>query len=61
MFLYAHAPRPIRSPSGKREGSEHSRERTIYPDYEQSFVIEEAEALTDDEEPENNHVITIDI
>ncbi len=61
MFLYAHAPRPIRSPSDKREGSEQSRERTTYPDYEQSFVIEEAEPLVDAEEPENNHVITIDI
>jgi len=56
MFLRLHAPRPIGRASEYSDEREEKREKnTPYPDYEQSFIVEEYE------EPENNHVIAIDL
>jgi hypothetical protein len=56
MFLRLHAPRPIGRVPEHNENQEEKREKSNpYPDYEQSFVVEEYE------EPENNHVISIDL
>ena len=64
MFLYLHAPRPQRRPDVQvdtvaRTNTNSTREPTpinSYPDYEQSYIVEDTAP-----EPENNHVITIDI
>jgi len=53
-YIQLHAPEPPRRPLRDREEEERERNNP-YPDYEQSYIIER------DDEPENNHVITIDI
>lgn len=65
MFLYMREPRVITSPSNSakktRQPTRPAKSNpNPYPDYEQSFIIEEA-APAKLYEPENNHVIGIDI
>jgi len=56
MFLYLHAPRRIdANPPNPRTPRPRPATSSSYPDYEQSFVFE------DNQVPEDNHVITIDI
>jgi len=56
MFLYLHAPRRIdANPPNPRGLSPRPAASSPYPDYEQSFVME------DQHQPEHNHVVTIDI
>ena len=59
MFLYLHEPRLTHAnPPNPRHDIKSTREpikTSPYPDYEQSFVFE------DTHEPEDNHVIAIDI
>jgi len=60
MFLYLHAPRRTHAnPPNPRTDVNSTRapvKTNPYPDYEQSYIVEDTAP-----EPENNHVITIDI
>jgi hypothetical protein len=66
MFLYLREPRVITSPSDRVESPRRSQSKNRnvgdnpYPDFEQSYIFEDLPPVQK-YEPENNHVITIDI